>query len=223
MKIHLTLIKYRDRLKLAFDNRTLKECKESLLLDNEYIIMSEVSENENVSQRELSRKLGVSVSTVNVLINKMIREGLIKMTLVSQKQVLYMLTPVGMMEKARKTVRYLKAHYRAIYETKEKIKNLLEELCREYDVIYVLMSNDEMSEILSIAVHEYKSTHSIQRQTVNRSSYVNVNIKMIQSIVDIDVKNYKLPVLLHMTLNEEAFIEYEHFTNLKIVNLVEVL
>ena len=94
MKIHLTLIKYRDRLKLAFDNRTLKECKESLLLDNEYIIMSEVSENENVSQRELSRKLGVSVSTVNVLINKMIREGLIKMTLVSQKQVLYMLTPV---------------------------------------------------------------------------------------------------------------------------------
>ncbi|HHU72069.1 MAG TPA: winged helix-turn-helix transcriptional regulator, partial [Clostridiales bacterium] len=78
-----------------------------LLADNEYVIMSEVVENEYITQRELSKKLGVSVSTVNVLMNKMIREGLIKMTQVSQKQVLYMLTPVGMMEKAKKTVTYL--------------------------------------------------------------------------------------------------------------------
>ena len=173
--------------------------------------MSEVSENENVSQRELSRKLGVSVSTVNVLMNKMIREGLMKMTQVSQKQVLYMLTPVGMMEKAHKTVRYLKAHYRAIYETKEKIKAVLEESSREYDVIYVLMSNDEMSEILSIAVQEFIIKH-------NKS-----NIVMIQSVVDIDVKDYKSPVLLYMAVNKEAFIEYDHIANLKILNLIEAL
>ena len=76
--------------------------EESLLLDDEYIIMSEVSENEKISQRELSRKLGVSVSTVNILVNKMIKDGLIKVTQVSQRQLLYMLTPVGMMEKAKK-------------------------------------------------------------------------------------------------------------------------
>ena len=135
---------------------------ENLIFDNEYVIMSEVADNETVTQRELSKKLGISVSTVNVLMNKMIREGLIKMTQVSQKQVLYMLTPVGMMEKAKKTVGYLKAHYRAIYETKEKIKSVLDELCREHDVIYVLMGNDEMSEILAIAVDEYKNKHKNQ-------------------------------------------------------------
>jgi DNA-binding MarR family transcriptional regulator len=190
--------------------------------------MSEVSENENVTQRELSKKLGVSVSTVNVLMNKMIREGLIKMTQVSQKQVLYMLTPVGMMEKAQKTVRYLKGHYRAIYETKEKIKSILDELNQENDVIYVLMGNDEMSEILSVAIHEYKSKHSIQRQTANRSSYGNANIKMIQSIVDIDAKDYETPVLLHMMvdydiMNEDVIKSYIDNSNLKIINLVETL
>ncbi len=197
-------------------------------MDNEYLIMSEVSENENVTQRELSKKLGVSVSTVNVLMNKMIREGLIKMTQVSQKQVLYMLTPVGMMEKAQKTVRYLKGHYRAIYETKEKIKSILDELNQENDVIYVLMGNDEMSEILSVAIHEYKSKHSIQPHTVNRSSYGNANIKMIQSIVDIDVKDYETPVLLHMMvdydiMNEDVIKSYTDNSNLKIMNLVETL
>ena len=33
--------------------------KESLLFDNEYVIMSEVADNENISQRELSKKLGI--------------------------------------------------------------------------------------------------------------------------------------------------------------------
>ena len=74
----------------------------SIFSDNEYTIMSEIMDNENVSQRELSRKLGISVSTVNALMNKMIKEGLIKMTQVSQKQVFYMLTPIGMIEKAKK-------------------------------------------------------------------------------------------------------------------------
>ena len=180
-------------------------------MDNEYIIMSEVSENENVSQRELSRKLGVSVSTVNLLMNKMIREGLLKMTQVSQKQVLYMLTPVGMMKKAQKTVRYLKGHYRAIYETKEKIKAVLNELTIENDIIYIWMKNDEMSEILSIAVQEFIIKH-------NKS-----NIVMIQSVVDIDVKDYKSPVFLYMAVNKEAFIEYDHIANLKILNLIEAL
>ena len=185
-------------------------------MDNEYIIMSEVSENENVTQRELSKKLGVSVSTVNVLMNKMIREGLIKMTQVSQKQVLYMLTPVGMMEKAQKTVRYLKGHYRAIYETKEKIKSILDEVNHEYDVIYVLMCNDEMSEILTLAVQEFKSKYSKS------------NIIIIQSVVDIDIKGYISPVLLYMTVNEEnlnndIINEYRDIGILEVINLAERL
>lgn len=190
--------------------------KESLIFDNEYVIMSEVAENENVTQRELSKKLGISVSTVNVLMNKMIREGLIKMTQVSPKQVFYMLTPVGMMEKAQKTVSYLKAHYRAIYETKEKIKAVLDELIDENDVIYVLMSNDEMGEILDIAVHEYTSKHS------------NSNIKIVYSNNDVDVKDYKSPILLHMTeyhylMNEEVSTMYGEIGNIKIVNMMERL
>lgn len=119
--------------------------------------MSEIMDNENVSQRELSRKLGVSVSTVNALMNKMIKESLIKMTQVSQKQVFYMLTPVGMMEKAKKTVSYLKGHYRAIFETKEKIKTIFQALDQEHDAIFVLLGEDEMAEIMGIAVTEFNS------------------------------------------------------------------
>ena len=182
-----------------------------VFLDNEYTIMSEIVENKNVTQRELSRILGISVSTVNVLINKMIKEGLIKMTQVSQKQVFYMLTPVGMMEKAKKTVSYLKIHYRAIYQTKEKIKAIFEELDQKHDAIYILLNKDEMSEMMSIAVAEFNSDH-------NKS-----NIRFVDNKNKKLIKSFKSPVLVHMTTNESGLELYKSISDLRIINILERL
>lgn len=189
--------------------------KEGLLADNEYVIISEVADNENITQRELSRKLDVSVSTVNILMNKLIREGLVKMTQVSQKQVLYMLTPVGMMEKAQKTVKYLKAHYRAIFETKEDIKTIINSYDQEGYAVYVLISDDEMGEILNSSVHEYKLKHSKS------------DIKIIISIQEIDMDNNKPSILLHMTMSEdinnEILKEYGDIENIEVIDITEQL
>lgn len=183
----------------------------SIFSDNEYSIMIEIMDNENVTQRELSRKLGVSVSTVNALMNKMIREGFIKMTQVSQKQVFYMLTPVGMMEKAKKTVSYLKAHYRAFYETKEKIKDIFIDLAYAHDVIFVLKSDDEMGEMIGVAIDEFKPS--------------NYNSKLI--VLDqkekINFKKFDSPIIVHMDANEKLINEYIEVEGLAVVNLTEML
>lgn len=179
-----------------------------VLLDNKYQIMSEIAENENISQRELSKKLGISLGSVNVLINKMIKEGLIKIEQVSQKQVLYMLTPVGMMEKAKKTVSYLKVHYRAIYETKEKIKNMLIDLETQYDEIVILLLNDEMGEIIKVAVDEY----SLDTETT---------IKLIYEIRTVNIDKSKKIIILHMLIEESEIKEYFYNKNVEIYNIME--
>lgn len=173
--------------------------------------MSEIAENENLTQRELSKKLGVSVSTVNVLMNKMIKEGLIKMTQVSQKQVLYMLTPAGMMEKAKKTVSYLKIHYRAIYQTKEKIKSTLENLSQKYDVIFILMSEDEMGEMIEIAVDEFETSHSRSK------------IEFVDENKVINIKNYECAALVHLSAEDEVLKKYLNDVGLEVINLSERL
>ncbi|MDA3845074.1 MAG: winged helix-turn-helix transcriptional regulator [Vallitaleaceae bacterium] len=183
----------------------------NVFIDNEYTIMSEIVDNENVTQRELSKKLGISVSTVNVLIKKMIKKGLIKMIQVTQKQVFYMLTPIGLMEKAKKTVRYLKAHYRAIYETKEKIKSIIGELGQEHDAIFVLMHDDEMGEMIALAVDEIDITHS------------KAKIQVLDKKQKLDIKDFKSPVLVYMAESEEDLKEYVNNKTLKIVNLTEKL
>ena len=186
---------------------------ENIVMDNEYHIMSEVADNENVTQRELSTKLGVSVSTINVLINKMIREGLIKMKQVSGRQVLYMLTPMGIVEKARKTSSYLKGHYRIIYETNEKIKSLLDEYTHENDEIYLLICDNEMGEILEMAANEYMDSH---RESKIKLIYQNNNIDYTENNELCNV------VLLHMNV-EEDIIEEMFGEEIRLVNIVERL
>lgn len=215
--ILILLFDFRTHYRLAscvfyFDERGIKlDSTKSVFSDNEYTIMLEIAENENLTQRELSKKLGVSVSTVNVLMNKMIREGLIKMTQVSSKQVLYMLTPVGMMEKAKKTVNYLKIHYRAIFQTKEKIKSILEELAQDHDVVFILISEDEMGEMIEIAVDEFNFSH------------IDSNIVVIDKKNLDSVKGFIYPALVHMSLDEEVLNKYSEGTKLKFINLSERL
>ena len=182
-----------------------------VFLDNEYCIMKAVAANESVSQRELSRNLGVSVSTINLLINKMIKEGLIKMTMVSKKQVLYMLTPEGMMEKAKKTVSYLKGHYRVVEESKEKIRLLLERLGQEDGAILVLMCDNVMDEILAMVVKEFRARHEGSQ------------IRFIYDIDQMDINIYNPSVLLHMNASEETLKECSGLGNLRVINVVEIL
>lgn len=186
---------------------------ENIIMDNEYYIMSEVADNENVTQRELSTKLGVSVSTINVLMNKMIREGLIKMKQVSGRQVLYMLTPMGIVEKARKTSSYLRGHYRIIYETNEKIKSLLDEYIHENDEIHLLICDNEMGEILEMVANEYMDSH---RDSKIKLIYQNDNIDYTENNELSDA------VLLHMNV-EEDIIEEMFGEEIRLVNIVERL
>lgn len=179
--------------------------------DNEYIIMKEIMEKEDVSQRKLAKKLGISLSTVNALINKMIKEGIIKMNQVSQKQVFYMLTPEGMMGKAKKTVTYLKYHYKAIFEAKEKIKKIFGELNTNNDVVFVLMSSDEIGEIVKIAIDESELSN-------HESKLVIVNTKE-----EINIDEFESPAIVYMSSNKEIINRFTEVEGLTLINLANKL
>lgn len=131
--------------------------KGKLSEDYEYQIMEAVKASESVSQRDLATSLGVSLGTINLLLSKMAKEGLIKIEKVSTRQVLYMLTPKGAFEKAQKTMSYLKVHYQAITTMKENFKDHLEEASEKYDYIVFSDLNDmALQNTLATAVEEYQ-------------------------------------------------------------------
>ena len=129
--------------------------------DKEYLILNQIDANPEATQRELSRHTGLSLGSVNLLLKKMVREGLIKMETIPAHRVAYMLTPKGMVEKANKTVTYIKRHYHAIHQTKEAMKATINNILQEHQQVYVFQTDDEISRLVVTALDEMDATSVI--------------------------------------------------------------
>lgn len=168
-------------------------------MDKEYIILESIDNNSMITQRELSKKLGVSLGTINILINKMVKEGLIKIEKVNTNTILYMLTPKGFLEKVNKTYKYIKIHYSYITETKDKIKKQLLNLLENEEKIIVILEQDETGELVQTAIKEIGSP--------------GVQLSNVGDIIG------KTPYLI-VILGNELYEKYSSMGN-RIVNILE--
>jgi EPS-associated MarR family transcriptional regulator len=80
---------------------------------DEYLkLLREISAEPEISQRELSRRLGLSLGKTNYLIQAIVKKGLVKVESFKNSDnkihYLYLLTPEGIDEKAHVTVRFLR-------------------------------------------------------------------------------------------------------------------
>ncbi len=98
-----------------------------------YRLLKILIQETNLTQRDMARKMGISLGKVNYALSELARRGLIKVIrFKSAKNKIpytYMLTPRGMEEKARLAVNFLR---RKVSEY-EEIKRQINELAREVD------------------------------------------------------------------------------------------
>jgi DNA-binding MarR family transcriptional regulator len=119
-------------------------------MDKEHIILDAIDKNGSITQRELSKRVNLSLGSVNLLLNKMVKDGLIKINQIPLNRVVYMLTPKGAVEKVNKTYNYIKDHYRIITETKRKIMCELQKMLEREKPICIVLENDELSELVKV-------------------------------------------------------------------------
>ena len=87
-----------------------------------------LAENPRMSQRDLSRKMGVALGRVNYCLSGLVEKGFIKLDkfkgAANQLRYAYILTPTGFEEKLHLTVRFLKRRLREYEEIKTQIQDL---------------------------------------------------------------------------------------------------
>jgi len=71
-------------------------------------LMGEIDRDGNHSQRELSRRLNLSLGLVNTFLKRLVNKGYFKMTTMPRNRVKYFLTPEGLARKSRLTAEYLR-------------------------------------------------------------------------------------------------------------------
>lgn len=96
--------------------------------ENNFRVMKLLQDNPDMTQRELAQKLGISLGGLNFCLKALIDKGWVKMHNFSQSKnkfgYVYLLTPVGMTEKALLTTRFLKRKMQEYQDLKVEIAAL---------------------------------------------------------------------------------------------------
>ena len=105
----------------------------SILSDeNRYQLLKLIEENPELSQRQIAAAIGVSLGKVNFCLRALIEIGSVKVANFSRspnkKAYVYLLTPKGIEEKAKVTLRFLAKKQNEYEELKREINKLKNEV-----------------------------------------------------------------------------------------------
>ena len=75
--------------------------------NSELYFLSSLEEGKEVTQKNISNKISVSIGFVNALIKKFLKKGIIKVQEAPYKRFVYYLTPEGFSEKSKLVLNYL--------------------------------------------------------------------------------------------------------------------
>jgi EPS-associated MarR family transcriptional regulator len=99
--------------------------------DLRYKLLKLLAEEPQISQRDLSGRLGISVGKTNYCLSALVDKGLVKINNFRRANnklaYAYLLTPSGIEEKARVTVSFLQRKMREYAELQEEIEALRQE------------------------------------------------------------------------------------------------
>ncbi|HAM34768.1 MAG TPA: hypothetical protein DEB40_00115 [Elusimicrobia bacterium] len=124
------------------------------LEENEFLLIQEISRKPTRTQRDLSESLGLSLGMTNLLIRRLARKGLIKITQLDWKRTQYLLTLKGAVEKTRKAYFYTRYTVRIFRQIQENITTALTQEYRQGRREFVLVAQDEILELLRDTVSD---------------------------------------------------------------------
>lgn len=117
-------------------------------------ILTELSANDSLTQRDLSSSLGIALGLVNSYIKNLVSKGFITVKAIPPRRYVYYLTPKGFAEKTRLAYDLLHDYTRIYHEARSNLKRLFAELGSEGVKSVVFAGSDEVAEIAYLTLME---------------------------------------------------------------------
>lgn len=121
-------------------------------MEHDEIVLSQLSENENISQRQLAAKTNLSLGHLNLILHRLVEKGLVKIERVNARNLKYILTPQGIARNTKRTYLFIRSAFQHIL----KVQQTFLELAAESDSLYVIREDDEIFAIIDNTIKEKK-------------------------------------------------------------------
>ena len=117
-------------------------------------LLEEIEKDHVQSQRELAKKLNISLGLVNSFIKRLAHKGYFKITTIPKNRVKYILTPEGAVEKTRLAYKYIQYSYKFYKDARHKLRKLFQKLEAEGVSKIVFCGASDFAEIAYISLQE---------------------------------------------------------------------
>lgn len=117
-------------------------------------ILDELAQNDSLTQRDLSGRLGIALGLVNSYLKNLAAKGFITVTTIPRKRYTYYLTPMGFAEKTRLAYDLFRDYTRIYREAKNNLRTLFHELDEQGMRAIVFAGTDEVAEIAYLTIQE---------------------------------------------------------------------
>jgi DNA-binding MarR family transcriptional regulator len=117
-------------------------------------ILEEIEKDSSQSQRELARKLNISLGLVNSFIKRLAHKGYFKITTIPKNRARYIVTPKGFAEKTRLTYEFIQYSFRFYKTARGKLKTLLNTLENGGARSVVFYGAGDLAEIAYVSLEE---------------------------------------------------------------------
>ena len=120
----------------------------------ELLMLSEVEDKPDVTQRQLSSTIGVALGLTNLLLKNLVQKGYVRVSQASWKRRLYTLTPEGFSRRLRLMTNYIQMvldHYQNVRQT---LRDQLEPLALNSESRVAIYGTGQFAELVYLGLKE---------------------------------------------------------------------
>lgn len=117
-------------------------------------VLDAVERNSAVTQRTVSRDLGIALGLANAYLKRCVRKGLIKVSEVPARRYAYFLTPQGFVEKSRLTASYLSYSLSFFRSAREQCGEIFDVALARRQSRLALLGAGDLAEIATLVSRE---------------------------------------------------------------------
>jgi DNA-binding MarR family transcriptional regulator len=178
-------------------------------VSTELTVLNYIGQHADATQREISEHAGVSLGTINLLLKRMVKKGLVKIERLQPTSIKYFLTPMGIASKVERTYKYVVGACRELSRLKVRLAEVTELLLarNKVDTVVFFGSRDELFYLMQdlVAEKEFQGKLMLIDEVISLIRYIKSTSSCLTAVWSREV---------------ERLLETEH---IKAVNILRML
>lgn len=150
----------------------------------DFQLLTEISSGDLVTQRRLAKKQGLALGLTNLLIRRLVHKGYVKMVTMPRNRIRYLLTPTGLMEKARLTCAYLEYSLYFYRQIRAFLTRTLAAIPSTAGKRILLCGTGEVAEIACLLLQQngFQIAAVVDAQATGRASFLGHPIQPLSAV-----------------------------------------